>query len=660
MMDLTGVTVQTFQRVLSASVNLYGGDTVQDQVDALIRHATVVVFGRAWCPFTIDSIHLLTEALQVHTHIVHLDAIPDAKAIIDALQARLPGRKVVMPTIFVHGQLVGGCEELFRLNHSKALENVLLRGLVNRVRALDADSLETAKLAPPVEERLALPFLLFPSTVNNHVSRVASLLVFALSVVGASFYYKEWDPYIALTLLLDFTFRVIGGEALSPFSMLAMMLVSRKTPNFAPGPAKQLDAGIGFALSALAVIFTFLEFSGHDVVACALLVAIAIAAGLEGFFKLSIGGRIVEPCIRLGMLPPCIYRLYNYTRPETVDTYQYLYKKPSNIPKPVKITTDRTSPVSLRYKKKSPDWKQHDWDPIRHMHVHYLFCPLSLAALAMAFKISADTQEILGSRMTNMRFFVVPDAWFSFVACFGAFVLVFMLFLYITKIMLYPQKLRKERTHPLRGTGLATISIAFMCFAFLCYEELINVSNKYSPGQVLGRVFFWIGGLSHTLLSIGAVADWIGRPFTLEHVQPHWLIYPIGLGIAAFTAPVVEPLPNSSQMSSVSTKYIAELFFSFGVLLWIVLLTLSFLKVVLQPVPDNRVRHGVWFWLAAPCVMGLSQFFLCFSIVDGTGPDGCAESFSGYYFASILLFLTLTWASAPQIRYLSVEPFNMW
>ena len=119
MMDLTGVTVQTFQRVLSASVNLYGGDTVQDQVDALIRHATVVVFGRAWCPFTIDSIHLLTEALQVHTHIVHLDAIPDAKAIIDALQARLPGRKVVMPTIFVHGQLVGGCEELFRLNHSR-------------------------------------------------------------------------------------------------------------------------------------------------------------------------------------------------------------------------------------------------------------------------------------------------------------------------------------------------------------------------------------------------------------------------------------------------------------------------------------------------------------------------------------------------------------
>jgi tellurite resistance protein TehA-like permease len=344
------------------------------------------------------------------------------------------------------------------------------------------------------------------------------------------------------------------------------------------------------------------------------------------------------------------------------DTYRYLYSKPANIQKPVRITTDRTSPVALRYKKKSPDWKQHDWDALRHLHVHYLFCPLSLAALAMAFKISADTLEILGPEMRDMRFFVVPNTWFSLIACFGAFVLVFMLFLFITKIMLYPQKLRKERTHPLRGASLSSISIAFMIFGFLCYDKLVNPSsNKYSPGQVLGRVFFWLGSLSQLILSIAAVADWIGRPFTLESIQPHWLIYPIGLGIASFTAPVVEPLPSNSEASSESTRYISELYFSLGWLLWIVLFTVSFLKVVLQPIPDNRGRHGVWFWVAAPCVMGLSDFFVCFSIVDETTREkNCTGGFSAYYFQGILLFLTLVWTCAPHIRFLSVEPFNMW
>jgi tellurite resistance protein TehA-like permease/glutaredoxin-related protein len=664
LLDQTGVTVDSFQRILSARIDLYGGQTIKDQVDSLIRFAPVVVFGRSCCPFTVDSIHLLSEIYHVHTHVVHLDAIPDARAIIEILRAWSGRRQVIVPSIFVKGQLIGGCEALFRLNHNQTLELVILRGLINRTRTVDANILTTAKLPPPRHVRMTLPLLLFPPIANNHVSRITSLFIVSLSVVGASFYYKDWEPYISLTLLLDFTLRLIGGEASSPFAMLATVMVSLKTPLYAPGAAKQLDATFGFILSSLVTLFSFLDFSGHDIVACVLLVMLALASGLEGFLNVSLGSQLVEPGIRHGIFPPHIYRVYNYIRPEAEDTYKYLFNKPANLAKPVRITTDRTSPVALRYKKKSSDWKQHDWDALRHLHVHYLFCPLSLAALAMAFKISADTLEILGPEMSDMRFFVVPNTWFSLIACFGAFVLVFMLFLFITKIMLYPQKLRKERTHPLRGASLSTISIAFMIFGFLCYDKLVNPSsNKYSPGQVLGRVFFWVGSLSQMILSIAAVADWIGRPFTLESIQPHWLIHPIGLGIASFTAPVVEPLPNSSEASSESTRYIAELYFSFGWLLWIVLFTLSFLKVVLQPIPDNRVRHGVWFWLAAPCVMGLSDFFICFSIVGATPQvqeKNCTGGFSAYYFEGILLCLTLLWTCAPHIRFLSVEPFNMW
>lgn len=657
----------SFQRLVT-SIDSLTGDSIEARIESLIGSAAVVVVGPSpWCPYTCDSIELLADDLQVVTHVLHLNAMPQSKQeIVQHLQSKTGRRHLhtLLPAIFVKGQYMGGCEDLMRWHHMGSLERDILRGLVNRPRSVHTESLDTAGLAPVHRSPACLPLLLHPHTVNNHVSRVTALFVFTLSTVGASFFYRYWEKYIALALFVDFALRLVGGDALSPLATLATFLVSWKAPNFRPGAGKQLDVLVGFLLCGLTLLCSFLELPGHDIGACVLFMLIALQAASEGFFKISLGHRLVEPLIRFGIMPNHVYRVYNRTRPETSDTYFYTYTQPASIPKPIKITTNRTSLVALKYKKKSPEWKLHDWDPIRHCHVHYLYCPLSLAALAMAFKISADTKQILGEEMqANMRLFVVPDAWFSFIACYGAFVLVFMLFLYMTKVMLYPLKIRKERTHPVRGTGLATISIALMIFGFLCYDQLIETnSQKDSPAQVLGRVFYWFGSVSHALVTVAAVANWIGRPFSLENVHPHLLIYPIGLATAAFTAPVVAPLPENSRYS-LDNFYIARFYFSFGWLLWMVVFALTFLRVVVKPTPDNRMRHGIWFFLATPCTMALAQFFICLGRHDNTqdnARDQCVDSFDEYYFASIFLFGVLLWTGAPHVRFTSVESFNMW
>jgi tellurite resistance protein TehA-like permease len=164
--------------------------------------------------------------------------------------------------------------------------------------------------------------------------------------------------------------------------------------------------------------------------------------------------------------------------------------------------------------------------------------------------------------------------------------------------------------------------------------------------------------VSQILISVAAVADWIGRPFTLDNVHPHWLIYPIGLAMAAFAAPIVTPLPDQHP-NSPANIYIARFYFSFGWLLWIILFAITFLKIIVLPIPDNRLRHGTWLWLAAPCVIALAQFSICLGDRQNTR-ENCTDDFDMSYFAGIFIFLVLLWASAPHIRYLSVESFNMW
>ena len=557
----------------------------------------------------------------------------------------------ILPAVFLCGQFLGGCEEVMALHHSGQLErdcreatstspirevqrveplvNQGKPSLVVRPRVVLTPGREgmspMATLLPRPRSQAILPFFLHPHTVNKHVSRVTALLIFALCVVGAAFYYRFWVRFIAGALAVDYMLRFMVGPSGSASAMFATFVFTCffQKPKFRPGVPEQVNSALGFFFTLMATIFFLVDFPRSDIVACVWLSFAAAQTAMEGFFGVSVGAYTIELGIRSGLVPAYIYRIYNRTRMETIETNVYRFET-SDSTRPVKINTDRTNPISLQYKRKNEDWEKDDFDPIRHLHLQYFFCPLSLSTLALAFKLAAGTTDL----QFHARDAALNDTWFQVISTLSAFIFVFISFLFLAKAILHRNKVFKEGQDPTKSTGVSAIATSFMVFGFLCYDQLSDPnSNKDSPAQVLGRVFFWIGSVSQAWLTIKHVGQWIGRPMDLERIQPHWLMHSIGLGVAAFTAPVVGPF-SLVDPNATATAVIARFYGSFSWTLWITLFVVSFFKVLTQPSNDNRLKHGIWLWLAAPCTLAIGDITFCLGSVNVQSEnelDDCAR-----------------------------------
>jgi tellurite resistance protein TehA-like permease/hemerythrin-like domain-containing protein len=209
----------------------------------------------------------------------------------------------------------------------------------------------------------------------------------------------------------------------------------------------------------------------------------------------------------------------------------------------------------------------------------------------------------------------------------------------------------------LRSNSFGTITITFMLFGFICYDEINTSLNGEDPPQILGRVLFWIGAIGHALMTVAKVGGWIGRRLELEHVHPHYMILPVGLAVAALVGPVVGAFAESNG-NSVGNVEIARFFYSFAWLMWITIFVITFFKVLTQHNSDNRLRHGVSIWMAAPCLLGLADFVICRND-NFIGSDHCAAKFSEFYFIGIFFAMVFFWASLPHIAFFGREKFNM-
>mmetsp|Transcript_1346 Transcript_1346/g.1855 ORF Transcript_1346/g.1855 Transcript_1346/m.1855 type:complete len:452 (-) Transcript_1346:265-1620(-) len=134
---------------------------------------------------------------------------------------------------------------------------------------------------------------------------------------------------------------------------------------------------------------------------------------------------------------------------------------------------------------------------------------------------------------------------------------------------------------------------------------------------------------------------------------------PTGLSVAALcgvTIPMFDIGDKDFAKARATTSF-SRFFYAFAYLMWVTLFVLSFLKVVTSHNSDNRIRHGVFIWLAAPCVIGLANLAMCTAENER---DDCETDFSNYYFIGIFLFLSFCWASLPHIRFFGMdEKFGM-
>lgn len=356
--------------------------------------------------------------------------------------------------------------------------------------------------------------------------------------------------------------------------------------------------------------------------------------------------------IQYGLISKSTYRIHTATRQEIIDSWDY-QNLDSGAPEPVKVDVDPSCPISLKYKKKTDEWTKDDFDIIRNMQVAYFSMPLSIGGLAMAFKIAGEWSEGL---QPGARLIVVQDTYYHTAALVAAVNFAMFCALYLARALMYPNKVSKEWDCPLRSNGFGLITITLMLFAFLLYDE-INVSDDEKASQFIARYVWWVGAGGHAFLTIVKFGEWIGRRLEMEHVHPQYMIFPVGLGVSALVAPIVKPFPDDNE-NSTGNILIARFFYSFAWLMWVTLFVVTFFKVVTTHNSDNRLRHGVFIWLAAPCILGLAEFTVCAE--DGFLPrKQCEASFAEKYFIGIFVFCGLFWANLPHWGFFGRDMFGM-
>jgi hypothetical protein len=141
----------------------------------------------------------------------------------------------------------------------------------------------------------------FPRTINEKAARVVAGVV-GITALAALLVPAHW---LVIPLAYGFWARVLTGPRLSPLGALASRVIAPRlgAPKTVSGPPKRFAQAIGAAITTAAVVA--LALGAHGVVE-ALLVLLAIAAGLESVLAFCVGCHIFGLLMRAGVIPEAV------------------------------------------------------------------------------------------------------------------------------------------------------------------------------------------------------------------------------------------------------------------------------------------------------------------------------------------------------------------
>ena len=230
--------------------------------------------------------------------------------------------------------------------------------------------------------------------------------------------------------------------------------------------------------------------------------------------------------------------------------------------------------------------------------VSFFAIVLGLCGTALATR-AAETALGLGHAVSAA---IVAVATAVFVAI-GAF--------YGAKAILHPAAVAAEWRHPVRIAFFPAISISLLLIA--------TASMNHAPA--LAHWLWGIGVALQAVLTLAVVSAWIGqRSFQQNHLSPAWFIPAVGN--------VVVPLAGA-PFGHVELSW---LFFTAGLVFWIVLLTLVVNRLVFHDPLPSRLAPTLVILVAPPAVAFVAWLRL------GGEVDGFARILinAGYVFFAIV------------------------
>jgi tellurite resistance protein len=183
---------------------------------------------------------------------------------------------------------------------------------------------------------------------------------------------------------------------------------------------------------------------------------------------------------------------------------------------------------------------------------------------------------------------------------------------YLLKLLVHPKAVAAEWNHPVRIAFFPAISISMLLIAAILVPVMPDIARP-----------LWLTGAAlQAALTLSVVASWIGhRPFTHAHLNPAWFIPAVGN--------IVAPLAGG-PLGFIELSW---LFFSAGLVFWIVLLTLVFNRLVFHDPLPGRLVPTLVILIAPPAVAFVAWLRL------GHEVDALARILlnAGYLFLGVVL-----------------------
>ncbi len=152
---------------------------------------------------------------------------------------------------------------------------------------------------------------------------------------------------------------------------------------------------------------------------------------------------------------------------------------------------------------------------------------------------------------------------------------------YLAKLLRHPAAVKGEWNHPVRLAFFPAVSVSLLLTATACYTDYPE----------LARGLWILGAIGQGVLTIAVVSGWIShRAFEVGHLTPAWFIPAVGN--------VIVPVAGVR----LGHPEISWLFFSGGIMFWVVLLTLVMNRLVFHnPIPA-RLFPTLVILIAPPAV----------------------------------------------------------
>lgn len=171
----------------------------------------------------------------------------------------------------------------------------------------------------------------------------------------------------------------------------------------------------------------------------------------------------------------------------------------------------------------------------------------------------------------------------------GLVLFALLLGIYLIKALRFPDAVRAEWHHPVKLAFFPTVPISLL----LISAALVGTA----PGIAL--VFWLLGAIGQGGLTIAVLSSWIShRDFAVGHLTPAWFIPAVGN--------VVVPLAGA-QLGFLELSW---MFFSGGLMFWIVLLTLVMNRMMFHDPIPAKLFPTLMILIAPPAVAFVAYYQL--------------------------------------------------